>query len=158
MVILIDGHNLIPMIPGISLTDPDDEEALIRLLGEYGRLKRHTIEVFFDQAPVAMAGERRHGMVRAVFVQRGITADEAIMARLRQLGKRARNVLVVSSDRQVQAAARAAHADVISSPDFSSELKDLSQREPTLDPRNRLLSNEELTEWEDLFRKGHPPV
>lgn len=157
MLILIDGHNLIPKIPGINLSDPNDEDELIQILQQFCRLRRKTVEVYFDRAPVGKAGTRQVGQVRAVFVREGVTADEAIMSRLRQLGKRARNVQVVSSDGQVKQAARAAHAAVITSDEFAGELAQLIEEEPELDPRNRLLSDSELSEWEALFRKGHPP-
>ncbi|MDY6872616.1 MAG: NYN domain-containing protein [Chloroflexota bacterium] len=157
MLILIDGHNLIPHMPGLSLTDMDDESELIPFLQEYCRVRRRTVEVYFDRAPVGKAGQRQMGQVKAVFVRANITADEAIMARLAKLGKKARNVLVVSSDRQVQQAARAAHAKVVPSDDFAAELVALKEERPSLDPRNRLLSELELSEWEALFRKGHPP-
>jgi predicted RNA-binding protein with PIN domain len=153
MALIIDGHNLIPKA-GISLADLDDEAQLIHLLQEFCRLQRKTVEVYFDRAPAGYSGEQRHGQVRAVFVRSGMTADEAIMARLQQLGKRARQAQVVSSDRQVQQAARAVHAAVISSEEFARGLQVLADETPELDPRNRLLSEEEMAEWESLFRKG----
>jgi hypothetical protein len=156
MVILIDGHNLIPKVPGISLSDPNDEDELVRLLQQYCRLRRLTVEVFFDRAPVGRAGAQQAGQVKAVYVREGVTADEAIMARLRALGKRARNVRVVSSDRQVQQAARGVHAAVITSEAFAQEIENLISEEPELDPRNRLLTDTEVSDWEALFRKGHP--
>ncbi len=156
MVILIDGHNLIPKVSGISLSDPNDEDELIRLLQQYCRLRRLTVEVFFDRAPVGRAGTQQAGQVKAVYVREGVTADEAIMDRLRALGKRARNVRVVSSDRQVRQAARGAHATVVASEAFAQEMESLMSEEPELDPRNRLLTDNELSDWEALFRKGHP--
>ena len=151
MLIIIDGHNLIPKIPGMSLADLDDENQLIPLLQTYCRKRRNTVEVYFDR-------KRGFGQVTAFFVRDGVTADEAIMARLQALGKRARNVQVVSSDRQVRAAARGAHAGLITSEAFSRELQDILNETPSLDPRSRLLSDDEVTEWEALFRRGHPPV
>ena len=157
MLTLIDGHNLIPKVPGINLSDPNDEDDLIQVLQQYCRLRRKTVEVYFDRAPIGLAGMRQVGQVRAVFVRTGVTADEAIMSRLRDLGKRARNAQVVSSDGQVQQAARGVHAVVVTSEAFARELVKLMEEEPELDPRNRLLSDVELSEWEALFRKGHPP-
>ncbi len=152
MAIIIDGHNLIPKLPGISLADLDDEEKLIKLLQEYCRLRRKTVEVYFDRALAGHAGKSRHGQVRAYFIQKGVTADEAIMAKLSKLGKRAKNVTVVSSDRQVQQAARAVHAKVISSEDFVAEWQSLVAEQPDLDPRNKALTQEEVEAWEDLFQ------
>ena len=157
MLLIIDGHNLIPHLPGLSLSDVEDESALIQLLGEYARLRRKSVEVYFDRAPAAQAGVRKVGQVKAHFVQQGITADEAIMQRLQQLGKRAKNVRVVSSDRQVQQAGRAAHAGVVASSAFADEIKKIMEEEPELNPRDRLLSENEVEAWERLFRQGHPP-
>lgn len=158
MLILVDGHNLVPKIPGMSLADVDDENQLVSLLQSYCRARRNTVEVYFDRAPVGQAGKRGFGQVTAYFVRDGITADEAIMARLKALGKRARNVKVVSSDRQVQAAVRGAHAGLVTSDEFSRELQAIMEETPSIDPRNRLLGDDELAEWETLFRRGHPPV
>jgi len=152
---LIDGHNLIPHLPGIKLSDLDDEAQLIKLLQDYCRLRRKQIEVFFDRASAGQAGDRHYGAVRAVFVRRGVTADEVMMDRLRKLGKRARNVIVVSSDRQVQQAARAVHATVVSSEAFAAGLRSMTDDQPDFDPRDRPLSEEEVVEWEALFRRGH---
>jgi predicted RNA-binding protein with PIN domain len=157
MLTLIDGHNLIPHVPGMSLSDPEDESQLIQVLQEYCRKRGRSVEVYFDRAPVGQAGEQRFGQVRAVFVREGVTADEAIMARLSGLERKARNAQVVSADRQVQQAARAVHAKVVPSQEFSAELQTLMTEEPSLDPRNRLLSDEELSAWEAFFRRGHPP-
>lgn len=156
MTLLIDGHNLIPHIQGLNLSDPDDETKLIKILQEYCRLRRKKVLVYFDQAPAGLSGIRRYGSVQAHFVQSGRTADDAIIEKLKKLGKRARNVTVVSSDRQVQQAARAVHASVISSQAFAAEWEALISEQPSLDPRNRQLSEEELADWEALFKHGHP--
>lgn len=151
MTYLIDGHNLIPKIPGIDLADPDDELKLVKLLQNFCRLKRTKADVYFDQAPPGMSGSKVYGSVRANYIRQGRTADEAIVEKLRKLGKRARNVTVVSSDRQVQKAASAVHASVMSSDGFAREWDSLISKEPTLDPRNQPLSEQELAEWEALF-------
>ena len=152
MTIIIDGHNLIAQLPGISLADPEDEEKLITLLQEYCRIRRKTVEVYFDCAPAGYSGKEKHGLVRAVFVPSGTTADDAIMTRLKKLGKRAKNMRVVSSDRQVQQAARALHATVISSDEFVAEWQLILAKEPDLDLRNKPLTQAEVEAWEDLFQ------
>ena len=156
MVLIIDGHNLIPHMPGVELSDPDDEVKLVQLLQDYCRIHRKRAEVFFDRAPAGMAGVRQYGLVRAHFVREGTTADAAIMAYLKKLGKRAKNTTVVSSDRQVLAAARGAHAEMIRSEAFAATFVQLAEDEPELDPRNRLLDDEEVADWERFFQRGHP--
>jgi len=43
--LIIDGHNLVPKIPGLHLKDEDDEVRLIELLQEYCRLARRQAEL-----------------------------------------------------------------------------------------------------------------
>jgi len=65
MQFLIDGHNLIPKIPGLSLQEMDDEQQLIILLQEFCRLQRKQVEVFFDQAATTETRARSYGSVLA---------------------------------------------------------------------------------------------
>lgn len=153
MPYLIDGHNLIPKIPGLSLKDIDDEMKLVDKLQVFCRLRRKEVEVYFDQAPAGFAALRKFGQVKAYFVRQGTTADEAIRARLVRSGKGASNFTVVSSDRQVQASARAARASFISSEAFATELINLSFEKSTAVDPDRTLSADEVADWEELFRK-----
>jgi predicted RNA-binding protein with PIN domain len=118
MPYLIDGHNLIPKV-GLRLDSFDDELELVAVLQEFSRLRRRQVEVYFDGAPADQAGTRVLGTVKAHFVRAGTTADAAIAQRLKRLGRAAKNWTVVSSDRQGQADARAARAEVLSSEEFA---------------------------------------
>jgi hypothetical protein len=151
MTILIDGHNLIPHVPGLSLSQPDDEQALIAWLQAYCRQKHKHIEVYFDRAPPGQAGKRGFGLVSAIFVQQGMIADEAIRLRLVRLGKAAANYTVVSSDHQVQAEARSRHARVISSEAFAQELMNLAHSGSDNSGSPTGLTSGELHAWLDLF-------
>jgi predicted RNA-binding protein with PIN domain len=154
MPYLIDGHNLIPKL-GLRLDSVDDEMELISLLQEFCRLERRQVEVFFDGAPVSQSGTRKLGSVTAHFVRLGTTADDAIGSRLKKLGKSARNWTVVSSDRQVQANARAAHAEVTSSDSFAGMLKHARTSAPKGNSE-RKMSAEEVDEWLKLFERRKP--
>jgi len=162
MLYLIDGHNLIPKIPGMSLKDINDEQELIDLLKRYCAARQHNVEVFFDKAPAGYAGTRAYGRVTAHFVRDTNIADNAIRARLNALGAAARNVSVVSSDRQVQAEARSHYAAVISSDGFAAELvaflpaaddpgKSRPKKRAKKDSSEVQLSQAELDEFLRLF-------
>ncbi len=155
MPIMIDGHNLIPKLPGLGLRDIDDELQLIQRLQAY-YLKRHKpLEVYFDGAPPGQQGARRYGMVAAHFVPLGKTADEAIRQRLRRLGGNARNWTVVSSDHQVQADARAARAQVITSEQFAADMQAAEREAPPQKAGDAPLSPDEVQAWmEEFKRKG----
>lgn len=119
---LIDGHNLIPYVPGLNLNQMEDEGGLVAILQDYARQSRNKLEVFFDGAPPGKAGVRTFGTVIAHFVSASTTADHAIRLRLAELGAQARETQVVSSDRQVQAEARSRGARVVNSMSFAREL------------------------------------
>jgi uncharacterized protein len=153
MPYLIDGHNLIPHVPGLSLQAIDDEMQLVELLQEFCRLSRQQVEVFFDNAPPAQPRLRRFGRLTAYFVPSNQTADQAIQRRLTRLGRAARNWRVVSSDREVQAEAHSRHAQVVSSEDFVQHMQQVLAK-TSLDagpPVSETLSEAELQEWLTLF-------
>lgn len=154
MPYIIDGHNLIPKIPGLSLDVIDDEQKLIEMLQEFCRRRRKRVDVYFDNAPPGGMRVRKLGVVTARFVRSGQTADDAIRTRLKRMGRSARNWTVVSSDRRVQASAQAVKARVESSELFSEVLlqtlgwgpqeRDKPQGEAPLSP-------DEVESWLRLF-------
>jgi len=148
---LVDGHNLIPKL-GLRLDSPDDEMELVAILQEFARLERRQVEVYFDGAPAPHAGTRSLGTVRAHFVRLGQSADNAIRTRLEKMGKSARSWIVVSSDREVQSAARTVHADYISSEQFVKLLKSVVDAAPKANVNREKLSAQEVDEWLRLFR------
>ena len=149
MPYLIDGHNLIPKL-GLRLDSIDDEMELVAILQGFARLERRQVDVYFDGAPHASFTTRKLGTVTAHFVPLTTTADNAIRNRLNKLGKAAKNWIVVSSDRQVQAAARTAQAQVISSDSFAVTLKQ-AMNSPRVAKNERAVSKEEVDEWLKLF-------
>lgn len=150
---LIDGHNLIPHVAGLSLRDLDDEQRLLERLAAFCRRTRCRAEVYFDGAPPTQA--RRFslgGRLTVIFVRRGRTADAAIHARLRRLGRAARNVIVVSSDREVQAAARSYGAQVIDSATFARRMRAV-EGAPAHEEAEKpaAVPPDEVEEWLRLF-------
>ncbi|MFN2159970.1 MAG: NYN domain-containing protein [Anaerolineales bacterium] len=155
MPFIIDGHNLIPWVPGLSLDEIDDEIRLVELLQEFCRRERKRVEVYFDRAAPGGSRLRKFGNVTARFVRHGRTADEAISEKLRRLAGEARNYTVVSSDHSVQAAARAARARVLTSADFVGILlADNTESSNESESANKKLSQSEVDEWLDIFNSG----
>jgi predicted RNA-binding protein with PIN domain len=152
MPYLIDGHNLIPTIPGLNLGDIDVEIQLIVLLQDFCRRSRKQVEVYFDNAPAGNAQTRKHGLVTAHFVRQGRTADTAIRSRLRRIGKSARNWTVVTSDREVAIAAKEAKARVISAGDFTQDhLLGRTVRETLPAKDDVTLNSAEVADWLKIF-------
>ncbi|HMZ09032.1 MAG TPA: NYN domain-containing protein [Anaerolineales bacterium] len=153
MPYLIDGHNLIPKL-GLRLDEPDDEMELVHLLQEFARLKRQQVEVYFDGAPAGQAGTRKLGTIKAHFIPLGQTADSAMRKRLNSMGKTAKEWMVVSSDREVQRAARVNQAGVVSSEEFVGQIRSAltaSTREGGVEKK---ISAQEVEDWLRLFSEG----
>lgn len=154
MPYLIDGHNLIPKVKGLSLDEVEDEMKLVELLQAFCQQQHKQAEVFFDNAAPGGVKTRSYGRVLARFVYRGVTADQAIVNRLNRLGGERRNWTVVSSDRAIQAAARAAHAQVLSSEAFAGQLEaalDETRRDKG-DLEEGGVEAQEVEEWLRLMR------
>lgn len=152
MPYLVDGHNLIPKV-GLHLNSPDDEMELVAILKEFARLKRQQVEVYFDGAPIGQAGTRKLGTVRAHFVPLGQTADSAIRSRLKKMEKDAKNWIIVSSDHEVQSAARVVRAQIVTSEEFVKMLRAATNSAPKANTENKKLSAQEVDEWLKLFRE-----
>jgi len=155
-MILIDGHNLIPKIKGLTLSMVDDEMALIQILSEYARLTRRKLEVYFDKAPIDKAGTRKFGSITAHFVREGSTADEAIIQRIRKMGRKARNVKVISSDQHILRQVQACQAETLTSDVFAKEIEKILAASPgggKPDPEK--MSAMEIENWLNLFKKNN---
>jgi predicted RNA-binding protein with PIN domain len=153
MPYLIDGHNLIPKVPGMSLQVIDDEDRLIAVLQIFHRIRRQPVEVFFDQAPPTRGGRKMAGSVVVHYVRQGKTADQAILERLDRLGKAARNWLVVTSDRQVRAGAHERGASLVTSEEFAMQIQAARLAAQTAQKENPAPPDPgELDEWLKLFQ------
>lgn len=153
MPYIIDGHNLIPKIPGLSLKALDDENQLIKLLQEFCRRSRKQVDVYFDNAPPDGVRAHNYGLLTARFIRAGTTADTAIRNRLTKLGRTARNWTVVSSDQGVQQSARAAQAQSLASEAFAALLgKTINETGQDAGEKNDIaISPDELDDWMRLF-------
>jgi predicted RNA-binding protein with PIN domain len=150
MPYLIDGHNLIPHI-GLKLEAENDEMELVKRLQVFCRQARKQVEVYFDGAPPGRPAIRKHGAVTAHFVRRDSSADAAMIGRLGCLGRAARNWTVVTSDREVQAQARRARAEVLTSDAFARLMSQGLLASPASEEQQPVLSDEETNEWLRLF-------
>lgn len=151
MPYIVDGHNLIPKVPGLTLDDPEDELQLVKLLQEFCRLNRKKVEVYFDNAPPGGQDSRSFGGVIARFVRQGTTADQAIKKKLKRLGGESRNWTVISSDHEIRDAAKSARAKVVTAEEFARQLANMPvSKEVAIDSEVEL-SQEDVEDWLDFF-------
>lgn len=151
MPFLIDGHNLIGRMPGMSLADPDDEAELVRRVRLYCRRHRRRATIVFDAGVVGGTSRTLSSPeVEVIFAPAGHSADAVISQRLRK-SRDPRGWLVVSSDREIQRIAREVGARVISSEEFVAALN--SSPQPMEEDRSFALSEGEIQEWLELFQR-----
>jgi predicted RNA-binding protein with PIN domain len=154
MPYLVDGHNLVPHVPGLSLSALDDERRLIDLLRTFARRTRRKVTVYFDRAAPGGAPAASGSPVTARFVSSPDTADRAIQRHLKRLGREARNWTVVSSDNEVRQAARIAGARSQTSQDFARLLLEGPVSTSPEEKPDPPFGQDELEKWASLFKQA----
>jgi predicted RNA-binding protein with PIN domain len=148
MPLLIDGHNLIGRLPDIRLDDPDDEAKLVARLRTYSARTGKRMTVVFDHGlPGGYSRQLSGGGVKVVFAAAGRSADGILRERIRR-ARDPRGLTVVTSDREVQAAAEARGVRVVCSDKFADQLSAPQTAPVEKDVR---LSAEEVEEWLKVF-------
>ncbi len=149
MPLLIDGHNLIAKLPGISLADPYDEAKLVERLRRYRAHTGKRIVVVFDNGvPAGWSADLSGGGITVVFAAPGRTADKIIIERIRR-SRNPRALTVVSSDHEVTAAAQERGARAISAESFAEILSTPCSGGD--DRAEVKLSPAEVEEWLHIF-------
>jgi len=148
MPYLIDGHNLIPHVHGLSLEQLDDEQALIARLEAYFQRERKQAVVYFDRAQIGSA-EQKRAFLQVHFVRPPAIADTAILQHLKKLGGEARNWVVVSSDGNVRRGAQKAGARAMSSAAFAKLLEASSAEHAS--PAASEKEPDDITGWLESF-------
>ncbi|MFQ5399371.1 MAG: NYN domain-containing protein [Anaerolineae bacterium] len=158
---LIDGHNLIGKLPDISLDDPNDEVKLVFRLKSWaaGGRKRRVTVIFDGGLLGGVAWNLSSGPVKVLFAAQGQTADAWLIRRIRAAQNPA-ELTLISSDREVIAAANARRVPVLRSEEFAGRLASEPSRpqaqedtekalpETKADPR---LTQSEVDEWMTMF-------
>lgn len=123
--IIIDGYNFIRLSSALNELDRQalelGREALVEMLAAYKRVKHHQITVVFD-GTTAPTNCRPHDRVKGIalrFSAAGETADAVIK---RMAARDREKALIVSSDREIIAAAAASRAATIGSAEFEQLL------------------------------------
>lgn len=161
---LIDGHNVIGQMKSISLADPQDEAKLvIKLMGLSARTRKKCVVVFDGGLPGGWS-KLSSSPVEVVFASLHSNADRVMRERIR-LTQDPGQWVVVTSDREVAAAAVARKMATIRSSDFAAELegKALGTRAPGKLPEdkgelpNPVVSPGEVAYWLKQFGSEPPP-
>ena len=123
--VIIDGYNVLGVRGWTVLSSSKDieqfREQLIQDLSHYWHLKGHPITLVFDawRAPHSEHREHRSG-VEVIYTRRGERADQVVQQMTRQFGQ---DCVVVSSDLEIVATAKAHSALTISAQEFQCRLE-----------------------------------
>ena len=164
MNIIIDGYNVLGVRGWTGLSSSKNieqlREQLIQDLSRYWQIKGHPITLVFDawREPHSEHREHRSG-VEVLYSQRGERADQVVQRMARQFG---RDCVVVSSDLEIIATAKAHSALTMSAREFQGRLEAvLHSKKASKDVR--LHSNSATYEKVDdvpiarrLDKKGNP--
>ena len=123
MSLIIDGHNLIGALPGIDLSDPEDEALLIdRLRAARSGLGNSSLMVFFDSGLLPARGPDLSSTgIQVRFAAQGQSADDAIVQFIRSRSQPGQYA-VVTNDHGLGQRVRYAGASVIAADDFAARL------------------------------------
>ncbi len=156
MPYIIDGNNLIGCSPDISLEDKDAREKLLHIVTKYQEKRKNNIIVVFD-------GEPENGLYREEVNEKfsirypryGGSADEEIKELLGSYSDY-RDVILVSSDRELKSVARKKGAKIVNSIEFYYKLKQAYRIDGRQEEKNKRidtqLSENEVDQWMKIFQ------
>lgn len=115
MIVIIDGYNVLKRNHRKPV-DAQGREMFIHMLSRYGARKKHDIIVVFDGGPYEWPSSASEHEVEVIYSGRRTTADKVIMRYLKE--HRRKDILLVSSDRELNLCASRNEVASIDSGDF----------------------------------------
>lgn len=155
MAYLIDGHNLLGFLSGSGLRDASARAALVGRLDAFQRQTRRRIVLVFDGQPGGGLPARVSDKFAILFPPEGESADSVIKDRIARSADR-RHLIVVSSDREIRAFARAHGAATLPCEAFVREMKPVLRRRRearTLEKPDGAATPLEVELWSEAFGK-----
>jgi predicted RNA-binding protein with PIN domain len=155
MAYIIDGNNLIGSAPDFSLADPESRGKIVSLIRKFQESKNTKITVVFDGEP---QGSELKNPISAklivVYPRYGLTADDEIK-RILDNYQQLKEVVLVTTDRELKKYAREKGARTINSIEFFFTLKKAflfqGKKEETLKRVNTRVSQNEVEQWLKIF-------
>ena len=144
---LIDGNNLIGVIGSIKRIQSKDKqqarEKLIMLIEKYFNKRKGKVFLHFDgfqNNPLSLSKGK-------IIYSEKSKADKKIKEQI-EITKNRRNLIVISSDHEIQNFARVCSCDVLSSEEFS---KELTSGRSINEEENRIKEMNDIEEFKKLF-------
>lgn len=155
MPYIIDGNNLIGSSPDISLEESGARQKVIHIVRKFQQNRNNKVIVVFDGKP---DGENHHQELgpkfQIIFPRYGDSADDEIK---RILGSYSdfRDVVLVTSDRELKVFARRLGARTVNSIEFYFRLKreyrETGKKEESRKRIETRLSDQEVDQWMKVF-------
>jgi predicted RNA-binding protein with PIN domain len=104
MIIIIDGYNLLPNLKIKADSLEKKRDGMIAQLLEFISVNPATVTVVFDghHNPSMHRGNETHSGIKVIFSAQGELADDVIEELIKKRKGKARDYLIVSSDRRLQ--------------------------------------------------------
>lgn len=155
MVLLIDAYNVLKQVMPSEKIGDRERARFIEELGRYARLRGHKVVLVFDGGPYDRAFQERVAGVYVVYAGWQESADDYMKRYLDE--HRELDMVLVSSDREVRAAAHRFHIESIPAPDFYSVMRLALQEELSFKGKETevvKISESDNEELDALMRAG----
>jgi predicted RNA-binding protein with PIN domain len=157
MPYIIDGNNLVGCFPDISLDDPEARSRLLSVVRKFHENKKNNIIIVFDGEPdEGVRKQMTSSKFTIVYPEIGHSADDEIKEILSGFNYY-KDVVVVTSDRELKTFAKKKGAKTINSIEFYFELKRFShiygKKQENQKRIDAELSETEVDQWLKIFNK-----
>jgi len=155
MPYIIDGNNLIGSSPDLSLEEEGARQKVVHIVRKFQQNRNNKVIVVFDGEPDGTAHRQELGPKFLVLYPRyGRSADDEIKRILNSYND-FRDVVLITSDRELKAFARRLGARTVNSIEFYFKLKreyrETGKREETQKRIDTRLSDQEVDQWMKIF-------
>ncbi|MCK5056573.1 MAG: NYN domain-containing protein [Candidatus Aminicenantes bacterium] len=155
MPYIIDGNNLIGSSTDIALEDPGARKKILEIVRKYQQSKKRSVIIVFDGEPDGVLHKQPlNEKLTVVYPRYGDSADDEIKRILNRYTY-FKDVVLVTSDRELKSYARKKGARIINSTQFHYELKRYYRvqgiKESNQQRINARLSDSEIDQWLKIF-------
>src|SRR3990172_4140407 len=122
MILLIDGYNLLKNILTKSTVSEQERKNFLETIGRYAHKKHHKVIIVFDGGPYEWPHKERFMDMDVLYTGFKQSADTFIMHYIEE--HQTKDILLVSSDHEINMHASEFEVPSIGSPEFGVILKD----------------------------------